>query len=114
MRQEIYNALFSEKKEVELSKMEVELGVIDDLKNEMKKANQGALKAIDMANDAKRFAENSLKLNKDLEKNFDQVLKQVKELGISSAEAEVKKQIEQLKTNIKEIEKTLKGLDMAT
>lgn len=99
---------------VELSSEKVELGLIDDLKNQMKSANKDALNAIDLANKAKGLAEKSLKLNNDLEKNFEEVLKKVKDLGISSAEIEVKKQLDQVKTNIKEIEKTLKGLDMAT
>lgn len=45
MRQEIYNALFSEKKEVELSKMEVELASINELKAALKEGDK-SLKAV--------------------------------------------------------------------
>ena len=109
--EELYNKMF---RKVELSSEVVELGLIDDLKKQMANANQGAMKAIDLANQAVGFAEKSLKLNESLEKEFQQILRQVKDLGISSAEAEVKKQIDQVQTNIKEISKTLKGLYSAT
>lgn len=46
MRQEIYNALFSEPKKVELSKMELELSLVDDANNYMKQAEIEEGKAI--------------------------------------------------------------------
>lgn len=105
-----YDKYGKEKEAVELSKMEVELGLLDDLKNEMKKANQGAIKAIDMANAAKKPAEQSLKMNQDLLKNFENFLTKVKELGINSAQKEVLGSITQVRENIKTINQVLDAL----
>lgn len=105
-----YEKYGKEKEAVELSKVEVELGLIDELKSDMKKANQGAMKAIDMANAAKKPAEESLKLNNQLLKNFEGVLSKVKELGIKPAEKEVQNQITQVKENIKTINQVLDAL----
>jgi len=52
----------------ELSAQKVELGLIDDIKEEMKSANSGAISAIDLAFKAIPLAEKSLKLNKFLKK----------------------------------------------
>jgi alpha-L-fucosidase len=104
----------NDSKAVELKAAKIELGLIDDLKKEMRKANQGIMKAIDMANAAKKHAESSEKLNKSLLKQFQSVRKKAKDLGANDAVTTIDKQIDQLKTNQKEISKTLNGLHAAT
>jgi hypothetical protein len=104
----VYNALF--KQNIKLNSDVVKLGLIDDLKSEMKLANQGGMKAIDMANAAKKPAEDSLKMNNSLLVRFEKILADVKTLGIDSAVKDVESQIKQVKENIKTIDAILNAL----
>ena len=65
MRDNILKDIYLNNK-VELSAMDVELGTYDDVKKYLIEANRGAMKAIDLANSAKKPAEDSLRLNKEL------------------------------------------------
>jgi hypothetical protein len=92
-------------------KHDLELGVYDDLKLEMKNANIGAMKAIDLANSAKKPAQDSLNANKELLVKFENFVKQIKALGIESPQLEVEKAITQVKTNIKVTESVINALN---
>jgi hypothetical protein len=92
-------------------KHDVELGVYDDLKVEMKGANIGAMKAIDLANSAKKPAQDSLNANKQLLVKFENFVKQIKALGIENPQVEVEKAILQVKENIKVTESVLNALN---
>ncbi len=96
---------------VELSSMDVELSVYDDIKKEMIEANRGAMKAIDLANAAKKPAADSLKLNVDLLNKFKNFIQKIKELGIQNAQPEVEKGVLQVKENIKTIESVINALN---
>lgn len=98
------------KQEVNLSSERVDLGLLDDIKSDMKQANQGAMKAIDMANAAKKPAEQSLKLNKELFKKLTQAEKMAKELGVSEAFKTINEQTNQVAKNIETIESVLDAL----
>jgi cob(I)alamin adenosyltransferase len=106
---EIINKL-SDKEAVKLESQLVELNVYDQLKKEMQQANQGAIKAIDLAYSAIKPAETSLKQNKDLLVNMEDFIKKIKELGITSAQPEVEKAIVIVKENIKSISDMINAL----
>lgn len=72
MRQEIYNALFKESKEVELSKMEVELGAVDDAMELFKKG----LSTFDNASKIKQEAARKYVDAKD---DFNKAIKTIEE-----------------------------------
>ena len=63
-----------EAKKVELG-MNIELSVYDDVKKELIEANKGAIKAIDLANSAKKPAQDSLVSNKALLVKFENFIK---------------------------------------
>jgi hypothetical protein len=107
-RKTVYNKLFAEK--VELSAYEVQLGLLQDIEKELVTANAGAIKAIDLANAAKKPAETSLKANKDLLVKFQNFVTQMKELGILSPQKEVENGITRVKENIKAIENLIGNL----
>ena len=90
-RKTVYNKLFTEK--VELSKHEVELGVLQDIEKEMSIANQGIFKSIDLAKSALKPAQEALRLNKELLVKLQNFTKQVKDLGILSPQKEVEKEL---------------------
>ena len=101
---------FLNSKKVELASEKVQLGRIDDLKKQMVDANRGAMKAIDMANAAKKPAEESLQYNKTLLIQFDNLLKIVKDLGLNDSVNDISKQMDQVKENIKTIDSILDAL----
>ena len=105
----IGNKLF--KQSTELKSQDVELGLIDDIKSEMKQANAGAISAIDLAFKAIPLAEKSLKLNKNLFKKIQITKKSAIELGASDILKVLQKQETQINSNIKEVEKLIKGLN---
>jgi len=109
--EKIYEKINSINPKVELSQVEIELGVYDDLKAEMKSANSGGMKAINLANSAKKPAQESLTANKELLAKFQNFVQKIKELGISSAQVEVEKAISQVKENIKTIQSVVEALD---
>jgi predicted nucleic acid-binding Zn-ribbon protein len=104
---EIGNKLFKE----ELSNQKVKLGILQDIEKELVNANAGAIKAIDLANAAKKPAELSLKLNKELLNKFENFIKQIKELGIENPQSEVLNGINKVKENIKSIENLIGNLN---
>lgn len=95
---------------VELSKHEVELGVLQDVQKELVTANAGAIKAIDLAKSALKPAQESLRLNKELVVKFENFTKQIKALGIEGPQKEVENGIVQVKENIKMIETLITNL----
>jgi hypothetical protein len=95
---------------VELSTQKVELGLIDSINSNMKEANKGAMKAIDLANSAKKPAEDSLKLNESLLKSIDNVIKKAEDIGVDEVVAELNKKREQVVVNIKTINDVLNAL----
>jgi len=94
----------------ELAKHEVELGILQDIEKELITANAGAIKAITLANQAKKPAQDSLQLNKQLLIKFQNFTKQVKDLGILSSQKEVENGIVKVKENIKAIENLISNL----
>ena len=109
-QREVFNKLFKEEK-TELSAQKVELGLIDDIKSEMKQANAGAISAIDLAFKAIPLAEKSLKLNKNLLKKIGSTKKSAIELGANDILKILQKQETQIESNINEVEKLIKGLN---
>ena len=109
-QREVFNKLFKEEK-TELSAQKVELGLIDDIKSEMKQANSGAISAIDLAFKAIPLAEKSLKLNKNLLKKIGSTKKSAIELGANDILKILQKQETQIESNINEVEKLIKGLN---
>jgi len=101
--------VYSKLPKVELAK--VELGLVDDIKEEMKTANSGAISAIDLAFKAIPLAEKSLKLNKSLLKKIENTKKAAKELGATDVLKTLQKQETQIKSNIDEVNKLIKGLN---
>ena len=95
----------------ELTAQKVELGLVDDIKEEMKTANSGAISAIDLAFKAIPLAEKSLKLNKSLLKKIENTKKAAIELGATDVLKTLQKQETQIKSNINEVDKLLKGLN---
>ena len=95
---------------VELASQKVELGLIDSITSGMKEANKGAMKAIDLANSAKKPAEDSLKLNENLLKSIDNVIKKAKEIGIDEVVSDLNKKRDQVVVNIKTINDVLNAL----
>jgi len=98
------------RKTVELKSEVVELWLIDDIKSKMKDANKGAMKAIDMANAAKKPAEQSLKLNEELFKELTKAEKMAKDLGSEEAFKEINKMTNQVAVNMKTIDDVLNAL----
>lgn len=94
----------------ELAKHEVELGLLDDIKKDMTEANRGAMKAIDLANAAKKPAEESLKLNKELFKKLTKAEKMAKDLGVTEAFKTINEQANQVAKNIETINSVLEAL----
>ena len=105
--QKVYSKLPNQ----ELSAQKVELGLVDDIKEEMKTANSGAISAIDLAFKAIPLAEKSLKLNKSLLKKIENTKKAAIELGATDVLKTLQKQETQIKSNINEVDKLLKGLN---
>ncbi len=95
---------------VELSSMDVELSVYDDVQKYLIEANKGAIKAIDLAKSALKPAGESLILNKNLLIKMEDFIKQIKELGITAPQVEVEKGVLQVKENIKMIERLINDL----
>jgi hypothetical protein len=89
----------------------VEFGLVEDIKSEMKQANQGAISVIDMIYKAIPQAEKSLKLNKTLLKKIERTKNLAIELGASDVLKIIQKQENQILKNITEIEKLVKGLN---
>ena len=96
--------------EVKLSKVQVELGLLQDIEKELITSNAGAIKAIDLANAAKKPAETALNANKELLVKFQNFVKQMKDLGIESPQREVENGIVRIKENIKAIENLIGNL----
>jgi metal-sulfur cluster biosynthetic enzyme len=96
---------------VELASQKVELGLIDSITSSMKEANKGAMKAIDLANSAKKPASDSLKLNENLLKSIDNVIKKAKEIGIDEVVSDLNKKRDQVVVNIKTINDVLNALN---
>ena len=105
--QNVYDRL-SDK--TELAKHEVELGILQDIEKELVTANAGAIKAINLANQAKKPAQDSLQLNKQLLIKFQNFTKQIKDLGILGSQKEVENGIIKVKENIKAIENLINNL----
>lgn len=99
------------KVETKLASQKVELGLLQDIEKELVTANAGAIKAIELANAAKKPAETSLKLNKELLGKFQAFVKQIKDLGIQNSQTEVENGIKQVKENIKAIENLIGNLN---
>ncbi len=99
-----------EDKKTELASEKVELGLLDDIKKDMKAANQGAMKAIDLANAAKKPAEQSLKLNKELFKKLTKAEKMAKDLGATEAFKTINTQVNQVSKNLETIDSVLNAL----
>ena len=99
------------KVEAKLANHKVELGILQDIEKELVTANAGAIKPIDLANAAKKPAELSLKLNKELLNKFENFIKQIKELGIENSQSEVLNGINKVKENIKSIENLIGNLN---
>ena len=95
---------------VELASQKVELGLIDSINSSMKEANKGAMKAINLANSAKKPAEDSLKLNENLLKSIDNVIKKAKEIGIDEVVSDLNKKRDEVVANIKIINDVLNAL----
>ena len=95
----------------ELSAQKVELGLIQDIKAEMITVNKGAISAIDLAFKALPMAEKSLNLNKGLLKKLESTKKSAIELGATDILKDIQKFETQVKTNINEVEKLIKGLN---
>ena len=91
--------------------MKVELGSIDDLKSQMKSANDAAIQGFDMVQKAESLFSKSLAENKRLLASFQKALSYAKELGVKPAIDDVNKAISQVETNIKEIEQMLKAVN---
>jgi len=89
----------------------VELGLIQDIKAEMITVNKGAISAIDLAFKALPMAEKSLTLNKGLLKKLESTKKSAIELGATDILKDIQKFETQVKTNINEVEKLIKGLN---
>jgi tRNA G26 N,N-dimethylase Trm1 len=95
---------------VKLGTHKIELGVLQDIEKELITANAGAIKAIDLANAAKKPAETSLKANKELLIKFQNFVKQIKALGIEAPQTEVENGIVRIKENIRAIENLIGNL----
>ena len=104
----VFNKL--SKKKVELKSQKIELGLLDDIKEEMKAANKGGIKAINLANDAKKPAEQSLKLNENLLKKIERTKKIAIELGDNKIVKDLQNKIKQVNENIKTLDDILSAL----
>jgi|TARA_R110002096_G_scaffold98187_2_gene218616 hypothetical protein len=89
----------------------IELSLIEDIRADMKKANSSAIQAVDLAFKALPLAEKSLPLNENLLKKIQGTKKSAIELGAAELLKDLQKQEAQVKVNIKEIEKLIKGLN---
>tara|TARA_R100001369_G_scaffold84710_1_gene117745 strand:- start:303 stop:647 length:345 start_codon:yes stop_codon:yes gene_type:complete len=105
--QRIYNKL----PKTELKSEKIKLGLIDDIRSEMKKANEGAINAIDLAFKARPLADKALPLNENLLKKIAQTKKAAIELGATEVLKDLQVQENQVKSNISEIQKLIKGLN---
>lgn len=94
----------------ELKNNKVKLGILQDIEKELITANAGAIKAINLANQAKKPAQDSLQLNKQLLVKFQNFTKQIKDLGILGSQKEVEDGIIKVKENIKSIENLISNL----
>ena len=103
--------VYSKLPKQELSAQKVELDLVDDIKEEMKTANSGAITAIDLAFKAIPLAEKSLKLNKGLLKKIENTKKAAIELGATDVLKTLQTQETQIKSNINEVDKLIKGLN---
>ncbi len=103
----VYNKLFSKQK---LSAEKVELALVDDIRSEMAIANKGAIDGIDMIEAAKRPLEKSLRDNKELSKKLERTKKSAIELGATDILREIQKYENQVKENIRSIDRILGGL----
>jgi len=110
IKERIFNNL-SERNKVELSAQKVELSLIDDIKSEMIIANKGAISAIDLAFKALPLAEKSMSLNKNLLKKIEKTKQSAKDLGANDVLKVLEKSDIKIRTNIKEIQKLIKGLN---
>ena len=110
MRQEIYNALFSEKKEVELSKMEVNLNKVEDLMKTAAKIGGAILSKeadiLSIATDIKKEAE---KYNSIISE-MTRLEKAAKELGIDSVVKEASDAISYYEASIKKADSMLNAV----
>lgn len=102
-KQTVYNILASKP-------VKVELATIDDLKNQMKSANQGAMQAYDLAVKAESLLEKSLVENQRLWSSFEKALVTAKELGVKPAIDDLNKSMNQVNMNINQIEQMLKAI----
>jgi len=109
MKEQIIKEI-TEKVMIKLAGEKVELGLLDDIKKDMTEANKGAMKAIDLANAAKKPAEESLKLNKELLKKLTKAEKMAKDLGVTEAFETINKQANQVAKNIETIDSVLEAL----
>jgi len=103
----VYNKLFPKQK---LSAEKVELALVDDIRSEMAIANKGAIDGIDMIEAAKRPLEKSLRDNKELSKKLERTKKSAIELGATDILREIQKYENQVKENIRSIDRILGGL----
>jgi len=88
----------------------IDLGLIQDIEADILKANQGAIKGIDMIESAKKPLETSLKENRGLLKKIEGTKKSAIELGAMDILKKVQGFEKQVKENIKEIDKTLSNI----
>ena len=107
------NKIFSKLPRTELNAVseKIELSLIEDIRADMKKANSSAIQAVDLAFKALPLAEKSLPLNENLLKKIQGTKKSAIELGAAELLKDLQKQEAQVKVNIKEIEKLIKGLN---
>ena len=88
----------------------VELGLIQDIEADILKANQNAIKGIDMIEAAKKPLEASLKENRGLFKKIQGTKKSAIELGAMEILKKVQGFEKQVQENIKSIDKTLSNI----
>jgi|TARA_R110000764_G_C10943548_1_gene376368 hypothetical protein len=88
----------------------VDLGLIQDIEADILKANQGAIKGIDMIEAAKKPLEASLKENRGLFKKIQGTKKSAIELGAMEILKKVQGFEKQVQENIKSIDKTLSNI----
>lgn len=102
--------LYTQDTKQELSSEKIELALVDDIRSEMAIANKGAIDGIDMIEAAKRPLEKSLRDNKELSKKLEITKKSAIELGATDILREIQKYENQVKENIKTIDRILGGL----
>jgi hypothetical protein len=102
-KQTVYNILASAKKEP----VKVELALIDDIKSETAEASKGAIRAIDLVNEARVPAEKSLSQSLALLLKIQRTIVSAKELGADEAVRTLEQSEKQVSENIKSIEGVL-------